>query len=449
MNNVCPYGPDISAGVTPTYLAIVGRVAVNETEAVSYFDVADLTQGGNITSRTPLLPVAALPIEMLSQRWAPLDQQSTPVYLYCVGELNNANGTVTGAAVTFDGSDTIEDTVSYTPSGYIPQPLIPRASYMTQNGLVTVTVADAGLGVVLNVALTVVVSQTPTTFESAGVQVYTSAPFEIEGGFTATWTFDFNRPSAVLPVVTWDGVVYAGLDDGVGTEFTILTLPHQTGPDTASGHSTSTYSFATSGPPRSITLFPSATPESPNTNSILVATALDADVNFSIYGLDSDLTALTYLVPATLPRDVFNGGAQFSWRSTGSPSAVCITWVQNTFTESAIFYINSDDPTVMIGNVANIGLPSSGLDISCSAFVNSNSNSFIAYGYDTTSPAPQGIAHIWRNNRSNDNQGPAVYNIFGESQPQLTNLSCIALGSTSYVFGGFVNGTLVSYRQDY
>jgi hypothetical protein len=408
-------------------LAIVGRTAFNEFNATTTISVCDLngTLGANIEARSPTSTPQL--IETLSQRWAPLPPSDTPVFLFCAGSATDPNGGVTGVATSFDGTQTLESTVGFTPSS-VGALSMPRASYMTKCGLVTVYSAAIGGGVSnVFIALTVVVELGASVFTSAGVDVYASPPFP--GGLSTSTHQLLNLPSDALPLVTWEGKVYATVLQGSDVLLEVVQVPENVGGNPTS-FSVTTSNLGVFNTPKLLSLF--------DDGSLMIAADDGADLR--LYGA-------TYVAPGyeilqgsgdvTVSKSEYLTGALYSWASYTGTDVVprpSIAWLNTTNTDSVILSINSASVTPLSISLFVTGRT----DVTCTTFINSGNYSRLFLGFYLSSVPQVAIFGVqpdsgWNVSAYHDFGNTALANLFG---------SVIVAGTSALCIGGMENGTL-------
>lgn len=419
-----------ASGAAPA-LAIIGRTAVDATTATTTMSLCDLngTPGSNIFIQTPT--ATPRPSEVLSQRWAPLELTATPVFVYAAGAATEPNGAVTGVAVTTDGFNTIESTIVFAPSG-VGALRVPRASFMTKCGLVTVYIADAGGGAdAVFVSLTVAVQSAASVFDAAGVDVYASAPFP---GDASTATISLNLPSDALPFVTWDGRVFAALADGGDGVLTVVQVPQKVG-GAPTSFTTITANLGAMGVPKLVSLF--------HDYSVVIAADDGADLRLyaAVYVATPTPTyqLATGSGTATVVKADFAAGALFAWASyEGTDELPAIAWLSVDNANSVILTLSAAAFSVLPYVTGRS-------DVTCTTFVNSGSflvspRLFLGFGAATNSSAA-----IYRV-QPDAGWGPKAFDVFGSPATTLTNLfgAVIVDGSSALAIGGMADGTLIT-----
>ncbi len=131
-------GTILNAARSYTAATDTNVAAAGATESGVYFGAATMLPSA---PNFPTYNVSAdVVTPVLSQHWAPTADDMPPVLMYCAGDPNDPNGAVTGNAVSFGGGYTLANSLMFAPSGYSTPMQIPRASYMTRRGMVTVFV---------------------------------------------------------------------------------------------------------------------------------------------------------------------------------------------------------------------------------------------------------------------------------------------------------------------
>ncbi len=371
---------------------------------------------------------------------------------------------MTGSAVSFDADDTLANALIYSPSGYNPMP-IARASYMTRCGMVTVFVVESETPGQYNTmaAVTVMVdtfapSPASAQFAAAGVAVYTAAPFS--GGSDTQTLQLFSDSCAVLPVVTWEGLVYtaAQVPSGLTTVLVKSQMAQQVTPTSASNSSFIRGVEAGSGSTRALSLLVGG--------YLMFATSVTALDNMSVYVADAELINITpassTLVPAT-----YAGGAMMAWTSwfdVGSGDTTqpyyCLTWFRNDFANTVTIVVDprAGPPFTFrleIRATSFGSIPDPVLTPGCVTYVNDNvtlpdpgltrSRIYVAVGY-ANSPR----VDIYYYQSYSDTWTISAADIFSSlGAPPTANLANLMgdayePGTSSYVYAGFEDGTLCS-----